>query len=146
MNYQSIITIEPGKRGGRLRGSISLSSQGTIKTIELPGLKGGDKRKLDIPANAGIGISINIKPGKNIQEIGFDITGDENALESLDVLDAAGEKVSNGMSSFSMGGGPAQRSINLDKPLDNTMKLVAMIAVDRKVTKVPFDIKDVMLP
>ena len=87
-----------------------------------------------------------MKPGKDVRSIGLDITGDENALESIEVFDAAGEKVSSGMSSWSFNNGPAHKSLDLQKPLDDSMKLVAKIAVDRKIVTVPFDLKDIALP
>ena len=131
----------------RLRGTFSLAQQGTIKTVELTSLKSsGDKKKLDIPAEAGLGITLVVKPGKDVKSIGLEITGDENALESIEVLNAAGEKVSNGISSWSFNNGPAHKSLDLEKPLDDSMKLVVKIAVDRKIVTVPFDLKDIALP
>jgi hypothetical protein len=130
----------------RLRGSLSLAEQGTIQTIELPALTGAGKKSLEIPEGAGVGITANVKAGENVRSIEVEITGDESALESLEVVDAGGKKVSNGMSSWSMNGGPAHKSIGLNKPLDGSMKLVAKIAVNRKITKVPFDLKNITLP
>ena len=82
----------------------------------------------------------------DVKSIALDITGDENALESIEVLDASGEKVSNGMSSISFNNGPIQNSLDLEKPLDDSMKLVVKVAVDRKIVSVPFDLKDIALP
>jgi hypothetical protein len=145
------LTLAPAARSAtrivRLRGSFSLAQQGTIKTVELTALKStGNNKKLDVPAEAGLTITLTIKSDKDDNSIGLQMTGDENALESIEVLDAAGEKVSSGMSSWSFGGGPEQKSIDLRKPLDDSMKLVAKVAVDRKIVVVPFDLKDIALP
>jgi hypothetical protein len=74
------------------------------------------------------------------------ITGDENAIESIEVLDASGKTVSNGMSSWLFNGGPAHKSLDVGSPLDGTMKLIVKLAVDRKMTKVPFDLEEIALP
>lgn len=130
----------------RLRGSLSVAEQGTIQTVELTGLKPGDSKEMKIPAEAGIGITAMVEPGDDVHSVAYTVSGDENALESIEVLDASGKKVSNGTSSWSFGSGPAHKSVDLDKPLDASMKLVAKIAVGRKTTKVPFDLKDIPLP
>jgi hypothetical protein len=62
------------------------------------------------------------------------------------VVDASGRKVSDGMSSWTINGGPVQKSLSLRRPLDDSMKLVAKLTLNRKVTKVPFDLKDIKLP
>lgn len=128
----------------RLRGTFSLAQPGAIKTVEMTQLKSaGDKKKLNIPAEAGVGITLAVK---DADSIGLEITGDEGALESIEVFDSAGEKVSGGMSSWSFQGGPKHTSLSLEKPLDDSMKLVAKVAVDRKIVTVPFDLKDIPLP
>ncbi|MCL2645716.1 MAG: hypothetical protein FWD61_01780 [Phycisphaerales bacterium] len=129
----------------RLRGTISLSDKGTLKTAELTGLKPGDKKKMDLPTNAGVTITTDIKKGNNLRELKVEITGNADAIDSLELFDAAGKKVNIGY--WSTGDGLVYRTINLiDKPLDETMKLVAKISVDRKITKIPFDLKDIVLP
>jgi hypothetical protein len=147
---QAELTLAVSRRAAtkivRLRGSLSLAEQGTIQTIELPALKGAGKKALAIPEDAGVGVTVNVKVGEDVRSIEVEITGDESAVESLEVVDASGKKVSNGVSSWSMNGGPAHQSIGLDKPLDGSMKLVAKVAVNRKITKVPFDLKNIPLP
>jgi len=144
------INLAPAKRDAkkiaRLRGAVSITGQGTLKTVELTGLKPGDKKKMDLPANAGVTITTNINKDGNQNELEVEITGSEDAIDSLEVLDASGKKISNGASSWSMGTGPVHRTLNLEKPLDATMKLVAKVSVDRKTIKVPFDLKDINLP
>jgi len=130
----------------RLRGSLDLAEQGTIKTVELADLKGAGKKVLPTPADAGVGITATMGSGDQTRSIGLEITGDESALESIEVLDAAGAKVSNGVSSWAFNGGPVQKTLTLRQPLDSSMKIVAKIAVDRKITKVPFDLNNIMLP
>jgi hypothetical protein len=129
----------------RLRGTLDLAEQGTIQTNELV-LKGAGKKALTIPANAGVEIAATVGSGGAVRSIGIEITGDESAVESLEVVDASGRKISNGMSSWAFNGGPVQKTLTLRQPRDDTMKLVANIALNRKITKVPFDLKDIKLP
>jgi hypothetical protein len=130
----------------RLRGSFSLAQQGTIKAVEVSGLKSMGEKKLELPAGAGVEITITIKPEKQIRSIGLAISGDESAVESIEVVGAGEKKVSSGMSSWSFNGGPAHKSLDLMEPLDDSMKLVVKIALNRKITSVPFDLKDIPLP
>jgi hypothetical protein len=129
-----------------LRGSLELAGAGTLRTIEVAALKGAGKKALTLPAGAPVGITVDVPSGDNVRSISLDMTGDESALESASVVDAAGRKVSNGMSSWSINGGPVQKSLELDRPLDDSMKLVVKVTLDRKIIKVPFDLKDVTLP
>jgi len=143
------INLAPAKRAAtkiaRLRGSISIIDQGTIKTVEITGLKPGDKKKLDVPANAGVTLTTNIKQD-DLTNIELEVSGNNDAIDSLEVYDAAGEQISNGGGHWSVDDGPIHRTISLSKPLDASMKLVAKISVDRKTTKIPFDLKDIALP
>jgi hypothetical protein len=61
-------------------------------------------------------------------------------------VDGTGKRISNGLSSWSINGGPAQKSLGLSKALDDSMKLVVKIITDRKFTNVSFDLKDILLP
>jgi hypothetical protein len=61
-------------------------------------------------------------------------------------VDGTGKKVSSGMSSWSLNGGPVQKSLDLTKALDDSMKLVVKVISDRKFTNVTFDLKDILLP
>ena len=128
-----------------LRGTLDLAEQGTLQTIEVA-LKGAGKKVLPVPPNAGVGITATVESSEAVRSIAVEITGDESAIESLEVVDASGRKITDGMSSWSINGGPVQKTLSLRQPLDNSMKLVAKIAVNRKVTKVPFDLKDIKLP
>jgi hypothetical protein len=130
----------------RLRGTLELAEQGTSQTIELAGLKGAGKKALAVPANAGVGIAATVASGEAVRSVGIEITGDESAVESLDVVDASGKKISNGLSSWTLNGGPVKKTLTLRQPLDDSMKLVATLALNRKITKVPFDLKDIRLP
>jgi hypothetical protein len=144
------LNLAPAKRSAtkivRLRGSLSLAEQGTIQTVELATLKGAGKKTLAMPADAHLEVTATVAAGEEVRSIGIEITGDENALESIEVVDASGQEVSSGLSSWSFNGGPAHKSISLKKPLDNSMKLVAKVALNRKISKVPFDLKDIALP
>lgn len=129
----------------RLRGTLSLASAGTEKTVELGNLKSPGKKKLDVPASANVTITVDVD-SEGARSLGIEFTGDESAVESVEVVDASGRKVSNGISRWSVNNGPVRRSLELQKPLDDSMKLVAKITVDRKLTKVSFDLKDIPLP
>ena len=130
----------------RLQGSLELTDAGTIRTIELAPLKGAGKKALAIPAEARIDITVDAGSGDNVRSLRLEITGDESAVESIEVVDASGRKVSSGMSSWSFNGGPVQKSLELNQPLDDTMKLVAKVSLNRKLVKVPFDLQNIALP
>jgi hypothetical protein len=133
-------------RIARLRGSMDLAQSGTVQTIELAGLKGAGKKVVPVPANAGVEITATVASGEAVRSVGIEITGDESAVESLEVMDASGRKISDGMSSWSVTGGPEQKTLSLREPLSDSMKLVAKVALNRKVTTIPFDLKDIKLP
>lgn len=143
------IDLAPSKRAAtkisRLRGSFTLTDEGKLTTVELPDLVGPGEKKLPIPEAAHLGITAKVS-GNDPHSLGIEITGDESALESIEVVDAGGHRISNGMSSWSFNGGPAHKSLGLNKPLDKTMKLVARVAMDRKRYEVPFDLKNIALP
>jgi hypothetical protein len=144
------LTLAQPKRAAtkiaRLRGTLTISDQGTVQTVELGHLPGAGKKALAMPDGAGVGVTVTVAAGDKVKEIGLEITGDEAALESIEVVDAAGKEVSGGMSSWSMNGGPAHKSLDLNRPLDDSMKLVAKVSLNRKLTVVPFDLKDIPLP
>ena len=129
-----------------LRGTLDLAESGTLQAVEITSLKAAGKKALPVPANAGVGITVTPKAGDTIRSLAIEITGDESAIESLEVFDGSGKKISEGMSSWSVNGGPVQKELTLRRPLDDSMKLVAKLALNRKVTKVPFDLKDIKLP
>ena len=130
----------------RLQGSLELTDAGTIQTIELASLKSAGKKALAMPAGAQVGVTVNAGSGDNAHSLSLEITGDESALESIEVVDATGRKVSSGMSSWSFNGGPVQKSLELNRPLDDSMKLVARVSLNRKLIKVPFDLQNIALP
>ena len=144
------LSLAPAKRSAtkiaRLQGTFSLAEQGTIQTIELGGLNGAGKKSLPIPASAHLSVIADVPATAEVRSLGIEVSGDENALESLKVVDASGNEVSNGMSSWAFNGGPAHKSLGLKKPLDGSMKLVAKVALDRKISKVSLDLMDIALP
>src|ERR1051326_4789155 len=119
---------------------------GKTNTVELADLKHAGKKAVPLPNGSPVGLLIVVPSDDNVRSISVESTGDDNALASLEVVDASGKRISNGMSSWSFNGGPAQKSLGLAKPLDDSMKLVVKIVSDRKFTKVPFYLKDVPLP
>jgi hypothetical protein len=147
---QAELTLAPPKRAAtrvaRLRGSVTLAGQGTIQSVELANLKQGGKKALAFPPGAHLGVTVDLGSGADVRSIGLEISGDEKVLESIEVVDASGHNVSSGMSSWSFGGGPAHKSIGLNKPVDDSMKLVAKFVLNRKLTTVRFDLKDIPLP
>jgi hypothetical protein len=140
------LAARPATRITRLRGTLDLAEQGTLRTFELAALKGAGKKVLAVPPNAGVGITATVASGEAVRSMAIEITGDESAVESLEVVDASGQKISSGMSSWAINGGPVQKTLTLRQPLDDSMKLVAKLSLNRKVTKVPFDLKDIKLP
>jgi hypothetical protein len=130
----------------RLRGSLTICDQGAIHEVALTNLKEPGKKTLAIPESSNISITIDVPTGEKVHSIGIEITGDESIPESVEVIDGSGHNVSSGISSWNINGGPAHKSIELSKPLDVTMKLVAKFALGRKRTVVRFDLKDIPLP
>ena len=144
------LNLAPCKRAAtkisRLRGSLTLCDIGTIQSVELANLNQPGMKKLPIPAGAHIEVTADVPAGESVRSIAIQISGDESVLESIDVVDAAGNKISSGISSWTVNGGPAHKSLDLHKPLDSSMKLVAKVALNRKRVTVPFDLKDLPLP
>jgi hypothetical protein len=130
----------------RLRGSLELSDGGKTNSVELAALKHAGKKAVPLPNGSPVGLSIVVPSDDNVRSISIECTGDDGALASVEVVDANGKRISNGMSSWSLNGGPVQKSLGLSKPLDDSMKLVVKIISDRKFAKVPFDLRDVPLP
>jgi hypothetical protein len=97
-------------------------------------------------AGSPVTLSVVVPDGENVNSVNLEIKGDEDALASIEIVDAGGKRVSNGTSKWSMSGGPIHESIDLAKRLDASMKLVVKVISDRKITKVPFDLKDILLP
>ncbi|MGH7992185.1 MAG: hypothetical protein ACREDQ_01600 [Limisphaerales bacterium] len=130
----------------RLQGSLEITDAGTLQTIELASLKSAGKKTLAMPAGAGVSVTVAAVSGDSVRSLSIEITGDESALESVEVVDASGRNISSGMSSWSFNGGPIQKSLELNRPLDDTMKLVAKVSLNRKHVKVPFDLQNIALP
>lgn len=128
-----------------LRGSMELSDGGKTNTVELGGLQGTGKKVVPLPNGSPVSVTITL-PDRDVTSISLETTGDKNALASVEVVDGGGKSISNGVSKWSMNGGPVHESLGLMKPLDASMKLVVKVISDRKITEVPFDLKDIPLP
>lgn len=133
-------------RIAHLRGSLELSDGGKTNTVELGGLTSAGKKTVPLPNGSPVTVTVVVPDGENAHSLNLETTGDESALASIEIVDAIGKRVSNGMSKWSMSGGPVHQSLDLAKPLDASMKLVVKVISDRKITKVPFDLKDIALP
>lgn len=129
-----------------LRGSLDLSDGGKTNTVELGGLKRAEKRVVPLPNGSPVEVTIVVPSEDTIRSVNLQCTGDDSALSSVEVVDGTGKRISTGISSWSLNGGPAQKSLNLTKALDDSMKLVVKVISDRKFTKVTFDLKDIPLP
>ncbi|MGA3067833.1 MAG: hypothetical protein ABSF29_13400 [Tepidisphaeraceae bacterium] len=146
------IRLAPSKRAATkiavLRGSVCLADAGTVKSVEASSLMDMPQRTVDIPAEAGFGITLAIIPDNQnqIHQIGVEFSGDWSGMDSIEVENATGGAVSYGLSSWSVNGGPLHYSLNVGPPLDDTMKLVVKYAVGRTMTTVPFEFKDIALP
>lgn len=133
-------------RIANLRGSLDLSDAGKTNTVELGGLKHAGKREVPLPKGSPVDVTIVVPSHDNIRSISLQCTGDDSALSSVEIVDGSGKRISTGISSWSVNGGPVQKSLGLSKALDDTMKLVVKVIFDRKLTKVSFDLKDIPLP
>lgn len=129
-----------------LRGSMELSDGGKTNTVELGGLPGAGKKAVPLPNGSPVTVTAVVPDHDNVTSLSLEITGDESALASVEIVDAGGKSISNGVSKWSMNGGPVHQSVGLRKPLDASMKLVVKVISDRKITNVPFDLKDIALP
>jgi hypothetical protein len=129
-----------------LRGSMEISDGGKTNTAELGGLTSAGKKAVPLPNGSPVTVTVVVPGGENARSLSLETTGDESALASIEIVDAGGKRISSGMSKWSMNGGPVHQSLDLAKPLDASMKLVVKVISDRKITKVPFDLKDIALP
>jgi len=130
----------------RLRGSLELSLGGKTNTVKLGSLNSPGKKTVPTPDGSPVSIAFTVPDGAKVRSLNLEITGDENALASVEMIDASGKRVSTGISKWSLNGGPARQSLDLTRPLDGAMELVARIVTDRKYIKVPFDLRDIPLP
>ncbi|HVV71924.1 MAG TPA: hypothetical protein VHI52_10565 [Verrucomicrobiae bacterium] len=130
----------------RLRGSLELSDGGKTNTVELAELKHAGRKQVPLPNGSPMTLTVEVPAEANVRSIKLESTGDDSDLASVEVVDANGKRVSNGLSSWSVNGGPVQKSLGLSKPLDDSMKLVLEVVSDRKYTKVSFDLNDIPLP
>lgn len=130
----------------RLRGSLELSDAGKTNLVQFAGVKGAGKKTVPLPNGSPVSVTIVIPDGEQVRSLGLETTGDDSALASIEVVDAGGKKVSTGISKWSLNGGPAEQSLGLSRPLDDSMKLLIKIISARKLTKIPFDLRDIPLP
>lgn len=129
-----------------LRGSLELCDGGKTNTVELGGFNGAGKKAVPLPNGSPVTVTVVAPEGENVRSLSLEITGDESALASIEIVDASGKSISTGMSKWSLNGGPVKQSLGLAKPWDPSMKLVVKVISDRRFTKVPFDLKDIRLP
>lgn len=81
----------------------------------------------------------------NGPSVSVEISGNPNAIESMDVVDAGGQSVANG--SFDMTTDNVMtKTIQLSKPLSPAMTLKLGVSVGQKAITVPFELKDIDLP
>ncbi|GEM_PF-1648590 len=146
MDIELAVPARAAARIVRLRGSLDLSDGGKTNTVELAGLKRAGKREVPLPNGSPVGVTIEVPSNDNIRSISLQCTGDDSALASVEIVDGTGKNISTGISSWSLNGGPVQKSLGLAKALDDSMKLVVKVISDRKFTHVTFDLKDIPLP
>ncbi len=146
------LSLAPAKRSARaikhLRGGLSVATRGTVKRVEATGLLTAGKQTMDIPAAAGIQIALTVihPAGKETPSIDVAISGDPNALESFEVVNANGQTINEGIWTVSYNRRAKRQQFDLKVPLEDSMKVVAKVAVDRKITRVRFDLGDIPLP
>jgi hypothetical protein len=146
VDIELAVPARAAARIARLRGSLDLSDGGKTNTMELGGLRRAGKREVPLPNGSPVSVTIVVPSDDNVRSISLQCTGDDSALASIEIVDGTGKRISNGMSSWSVNGGPAQKSLGLSKALDDSMKLVVKVISDRKFTNVTFDLKDILLP
>ena len=119
---------------------------GEEKVVTLTKLKSMQGKPLADPVLKAAGINGKVtKPSGDDPALTVDYTGGTDAIKEVEILDAAGNSVSNGR--FSTGfGGTQSVSYQLSKPLDDTMTMKMHLIVGQKTVKVPFELKDVKLP
>jgi hypothetical protein len=121
----------------------------SLSAVEPPAFRSRPRRHyppLRVARNCSVGVTIVVPSADNIRSISLQYTGEESALASVEIVDGAGKSISTGISSWSLNGGPVQKSLSLSKALDDSMKLVVKVISDRKFTNVTFDVKDIPLP
>jgi hypothetical protein len=129
-----------------LKGEFEVMAGGEEKVVTLTKLKSMQGKPLADPVLKAAGINGKVaKPTGDDPAFTVDYTGGTGAIKDVEILDAAGNNISNGR--FSSGFGDAQNvSYQLSKPLDDTMTMKMHLVVGQKTVKVPFDLKDVKLP
>ena len=129
-----------------LKGEFEVMAGGEEKVVTLTKLKSMQGKPLADPVLKAAGINGKVtKPSGDDPALTVDYTGGTDAIKDVEILDAAGNSVSNGR--FSSGfGGTQNVSYQLSKPLDDTMTMKMHLIVGQKTVKVPFELKDVKLP
>jgi hypothetical protein len=77
--------------------------------------------------------------------VSVQISGSASAIESMDVVDSAGQSVSAGSFDMTMDN-VTTKTIQLSKPLSAAMSLKLGVSVGQKAITVPFELKGIDLP
>jgi len=129
-----------------LKGEFEVMAGGEEKVVSLTKFKSMQGKALTDPVLKAAGINGKVtKPTGDDPALAIDYTGGTDAIKEVEILDAAGNSISNGR--FSSGFGDTQNvNYMLSKPLDDTMTMKMHLVVGQKTVKVPFELKDVKLP
>ena len=128
-----------------LKGEFHVLSGGEEKVVTLTKLKSMQGKPLEDPALKAAGINGKVAKASDDASLAIDYKGGTDAIKEVEIVDAAGKRVSSGR--FSSGFGD-QQTVNymLDKPLDDAMTMKVTLVVGQKSVPVPFELKDVKLP
>ena len=146
----------PERKATRLKsvkGEFAVLAGGEQKVVTVAKPKSQVGRSIDDDALKAAGVTMKFpKPGDSafggssgagnaLVETG----GKADVIRSVEILDAAGESVSQGYSSSTLDGTTAT-SYDLNKPLDDAMTVKVTLLTGQKEVVVPFEVKNVKLP
>lgn len=153
------IRLEPASRKATkivsIKGTAQVMAGGQAKVVSIGKLTTMFGKAVTDPALTAAGVKVTVldpkkaKAGLNFgggdePGITLEITGPEDAIEKMEVLDG-GKNVSNGSSSFGMND-KRTTTLSLEKPLNDAMTVKLHLMVGQKLVDVPIDLKDIPLP
>lgn len=133
---KTVLVKNPQAMAGKVLTDPVLKQAGvTVKVLDSKAVAvSGAPADFPVMGNLGDG------PGVAVQ-----ISGNPNAIGSIDVVDANGQSVGAGSGSMTMDN-VMTKTIQLSKPLTAAMTLKLDVSVGQKAITVPFELKDIDLP
>jgi len=128
-----------------IEGSIKLKTGGTRKTIERSGLAGKAGTVIDDPALKAAGIE-QLRLGEiTAKKLSLEIRGNDEAIDSIQIVDAAGEKLNN-VKGRSSSGKQVQYDLFCDEKLPADAALKITLLINTRELDVPFRFQDLAVP